>query len=211
MVPRTADCPKVPRRQISGGREGDRRRRTDRGGAMDGMTGSSFHDEIGDKIRTARGSLESARDPPGTTTSSGSSSASLEELERLAAAHGLVIDGAARLSRAGRTGLARAQPAPASSSAARSSVSSGSRRRDQEPLASAHRRPGPPPRLPPRAPPARPRRCPRRAPPARSRRRPGPSRASTGRSPPSRPRLMSRTAADQPGQHGRLRAALLAE
>ena len=59
---------------------------------MDGMTGSSFHDEIGEKIRSARGSLEGAR-------SSGDhylveiQLGALEELERLAAAHGLMIDG----------------------------------------------------------------------------------------------------------------------
>ena len=60
---------------------------------MDGMTGSSFHDEIGDKIRTARGSLASARSS-GDDYLERIHLGSLEELERLAAAHGLVIDGA---------------------------------------------------------------------------------------------------------------------
>jgi hypothetical protein len=60
---------------------------------MNGMTGSSFHDEIGEKIRIARGSVESARSS-GDDYLERIQLSSLEELERLAAAHGLVIDGA---------------------------------------------------------------------------------------------------------------------
>lgn len=57
------------------------------------MAGSSFHDEIGERIRTARGSLETAR-KIGDDYLAHIHLGALEELERLAAAHGLVIDGA---------------------------------------------------------------------------------------------------------------------
>jgi hypothetical protein len=55
------------------------------------MTDSSFHVEIGEQIRTARGSLETAR-TLGDDFLVEIHLGALEELERLAAAHGVVID-----------------------------------------------------------------------------------------------------------------------
>lgn len=57
---------------------------------MQGMTGSSFHTEIGDRIRTARGSLADAR-AGGDHYLEDIHLGTLEELERLAAAHGLDV------------------------------------------------------------------------------------------------------------------------
>jgi hypothetical protein len=58
---------------------------------MEAMAGSSFRDEIGEQIRTARGGLESARSS-GDEYLAHVHQGALEELERLAAAHGVVID-----------------------------------------------------------------------------------------------------------------------